>query len=57
MDSSDVMGVLDSINEVANNSPIGFKDITDGLQRVSGTMHQTGTSLSETIGLLTGGFS
>lgn len=57
MKESDVMSVLDSINEVANNSPIGFKDITDGLQKVSGTMHQAGVSLSETIGLLTGGFS
>ena len=55
--SSDVTSVLDQINEVANNSPIGFAEIADGLQRVSGTMNQTGTSLSETIGLLTGGFA
>ena len=57
MESRDAMSVLDAINETANNSPIGFKDLTDGLEKVSGTMHQTGTSLSETIGLLTGGFA
>ena len=57
MPESDIMSVVDLINQVSNTSPIGFDEIADGLQRVSGTMHLTGTSLAETVGLLTGGFT
>lgn len=57
LSDSDALMVLDKINEVSNNSPIAFEDITDGLRRVSGTMRQAGNSIDETIGMLVGGFS
>jgi hypothetical protein len=50
------MAIVDMINEVSNKSSIDFQDITNGLRRVSGTLSQTGTSIQQTIGLLTGGF-
>ena len=56
-DESQSARVVDAINEVANTSPIGFANISEGLRRVSGTLSQTGASLEETIGLLTGGFA
>jgi TP901 family phage tail tape measure protein len=56
MKDTQAMGVLDAINEVSNTSAIDFASITEGLRRVSGTLSQTGASLEETIGLLTGGF-
>jgi TP901 family phage tail tape measure protein len=52
----DSMAIVDMINEVSNKSSIDFQDITNGLRRVSGTLSQTGTSIQQTIGLLTGGF-
>lgn len=54
---SEAMSVVDKMNEVSNNSPIGFDNIADGLERVSGTMRQTGSDINETIGLLTGGYA
>ncbi len=57
MDDSDAMSVVDKLNSVSNQSPVGFDDIADGLERVSGTMNQAGNSLDETIGMLTGGFT
>ena len=55
--SSDSGEIIDIINEISNTSAIDFENITDGLKRASGTLSQTGTTLSETAGLLTGGFS
>ena len=57
MDDSDVMSVVDKLNSVSNQSPVGFDNLADGLERVSGTMSQAGNSLDETIGMLTGGFT
>ena len=57
MDDSDVMSVVDKLNSVSNQSPIGFDNLADGLERVSGTMNQAGNSIDETIGMLTGGFT
>ena len=57
MEDSDVMSVVDKLNSVSNQSPVGFDNLADGLERVSGTMSQAGNSLDETIGMLTGGFS
>lgn len=57
MSDASVMGVVDALNEVSNTSPIGFQDLTEGLRRVSGTLAQTGTTLEQTVGLLTGGFA
>ena len=54
---SEIMSVIDKVNSVSNQSPVGFDDLADGLERVSGTMNQAGNSIDETIGLLTGGFS
>ncbi|MDR2277383.1 MAG: phage tail tape measure protein [Vagococcus sp.] len=56
MSDSDAMKIVDMINETSNNAAIDFNNITEGLRRVSGTLSQTGTSIQETIGLITGGF-
>lgn len=57
IDESKVMSVVDRMNSVSNQSPVGFDNIADGLKRVSGTMHQAGNNIDETIGLLVGGFA
>lgn len=57
MSDSDAMSVVDKLNSVSNQSPVGFDNLADGLERVSGTMSQAGNSLDETIGMLTGGFT
>ena len=57
VDESSVMSIVDKMNSVSNQSPVGFDNLTDGLERVSGTMNQAGNSIDQTIGLLTGGFT
>lgn len=57
MDSSQIMEIVDLLNQISNTSPIGFADLTEGLERTSGTLAQTGTSIEETTGLLTAGFA
>jgi TP901 family phage tail tape measure protein len=57
IDDSEIMTIVDKMNNVSNNSPVGFDNLADGLERVSGTMYQAGNSIDETIGLLTGGFA
>lgn len=57
VNESDVMTIVDKMNSVSNQSPVGFDNLADGLERVSGTMNQAGNSIDETIGLLTGGFT
>lgn len=57
IDDSDIMSIVDKMNSVSNQSPVGFDDLADGLERVSGTMKQAGNSIDETIGMLTGGFA
>lgn len=57
MDESETMSIVDKINEVSNTSPIGFDEIAEGLERTAGTMAQSGTSIDETIALLTAGFA
>lgn len=54
---ADIMNIVDKMNSVSNQSPVGFDNLADGLERVSGTMSQAGNSIDETIGLLTGGFA
>lgn len=54
---ADIMSIVDKMNSVSNQSPVGFDNLADGLERVSGTMSQAGNSIDETIGLLTGGFA
>ena len=57
INESDVMSIVDKMNSVSNQSPVGFDDLANGLERVSGAMNQAGNSIDETIGLLTGGFT
>lgn len=57
MDDADIMSIVDKMNSVSNQSPVGFDNLANGLERVSGTMNQAGNSIDETIGLLTGGFT
>jgi len=57
MSDADIMSIVDKMNSVSNQSPVGFDELADGLERVSGTMSQAGNSIDETIGLLTGGFA
>lgn len=54
---ADIMSIVDKMNSVSNQSPVGFDNLADGLERISGTMSQAGNSIDETIGLLTGGFA
>lgn len=49
--------IVDKLNNVSNQSPVGFDNLANGLERVSGTMYQSGNTIDETIGLLTGGFA
>ena len=55
--AKDSISIVDMINNVSNNLPVTFGAIDEGLTRVSGTLSQTGTSIQETIGLLTGGYA
>ena len=57
LSDSSAMDVVSMINETSNTSAIDFDNITEGLRRVSGTLNQAGTSIQQTIGLITGGFS
>lgn len=57
MSDSDVMSIVDKIDKVGNESAIAQTDITEALKKISGTMYQSGNTLDETIGLVTGAFS
>lgn len=57
INESDIVTIVDKMNSVSNQSPVGFDNLADGLERVSGTMNQAGNSIDETIGLLTGGYA
>lgn len=57
MSDSDIMSIVDKMNSVSNQSPIGFDELADGLERVSGTMNQAGNTIDQTLGLLTGGYA
>lgn len=54
---SESIRIVDKMNSVSNQSPVSFNNLADGLERVSGTMYQSGNTIDETIGLLTGGFA
>lgn len=54
---SESIRIVDKMNSVSNQSPVGFDNLANGLERVSGTMYQSGNTIDETIGLLTGGFA
>lgn len=57
MEASETMSIVDRINQVSNTSPIGFDEIAEGLERVSGTLAQSGTSIDQAIGLITAGYA
>lgn len=56
MDESNIMSIVDKMNEVSNKSPVSFDNLADGLERVSGTMKESGNNIDQTLGMLTGGF-
>lgn len=53
----DTIRIVDKMNSVSNQSPVGFDNLANGLERVSGTMYQSANTIDETIGLLTGGYA
>lgn len=55
--AEDSMAVIDKLYNVANKEPLDFGNITQMLVTAGGTLAQTGTSLEETMGLLTGAFA
>ncbi|RFZ78209.1 phage tail tape measure protein [Lacrimispora amygdalina] len=57
MAESQTMSIVDMLNSTSNQSPIGFDELAEGLERTAGTMAQSGTTIQETIGLLTAGYA
>lgn len=51
------MSVIDKLYNVANNEPLDFGNITQMLVTAGGTLAQTGTTLEQTMGMLTGAFA
>lgn len=56
LEASDSAKIVDILNEVSNTTAINFDELAEGLQRTSGVLSQTGTSMEELSGLLVGGF-
>lgn len=57
MEASDSNYVLDVLNHTSNNFAVDAVDLTEIMERVSGTIAQTGTSFEELTGLATAAFS
>ena len=57
MSESSVMSIVDMLNSTSNQSPIGFDELAEGLERTAGTLAQSGTSIQQTIGLITAGYA
>lgn len=55
METENSMRILDSMNEVSNNYAVTTQDLAEGLRNSSATMSQSGTSMEETIAILTAG--
>jgi TP901 family phage tail tape measure protein len=51
------MSVIDKLYNVANKEPLDFGNLTEMLVTAGGTLAQTGTTLEQTMGLLTGAFA
>lgn len=51
------MSVIDKLYNVANKEPLDFGNLTQMLVTAGGTLAQTGTTLEQTMGLLTGAYS
>lgn len=56
MEASESIHIIDALNEVSNNFAVDASNLTMVLERVSGTIAQTGTSYEELIGLTVGGY-
>ena len=56
MSDTDVIKIVDKMNQVSNNAPISFDKLAEGLERISGVMNTYGNSLDETISLITAGY-
>lgn len=54
MESADAEKIVDAVNEVSNNFAVTTGDLTDGIERVSAVMSQSGVSFEQTLGLITG---
>lgn len=57
MNANESLHIVDALNEVSNNYAIDTDNLADILQRVSGTLGQTGTTMEEVFGLAVGGFT
>ena len=57
IEAEDAMGVIDRLYNVANKEPLDFGNITQMLVTAGGTLAQTGTTLDQTMGLLTSAFA
>lgn len=57
MAESEAMSIVDMINSTSNQSPIGFDQLAEGLERTAGTLSQSGNSIQQTIGLITAGYA
>lgn len=55
LEASETAHVIDALNEVSNNYAVTTSDLTKGLQRSSAVLAQTGTTLEQTIALITSG--
>ncbi len=55
--AEDSMEVIDKLYNVSNKQPLDFGNLTQMLVTAGGTLAQTGTTLDETMGLLTGAFA
>jgi TP901 family phage tail tape measure protein len=54
---SDAANVVDILNEVSNRYAVDTNNLAEGLQRASGSLALTGTSLKELTALLTAGYT
>lgn len=57
VEASEAMSIIDKLYNVSNLEPIDFGNITSGLVTVGGTLSQTGTSIEQSIAMITGGFA
>jgi TP901 family phage tail tape measure protein len=57
MEASDSIHIVDALNAVSNNFALDTDNLAEILQRVSGSLEQTGTTMEEVIGLAVGGFT
>ena len=55
--ANESMQVIDELYNVSNKEPLDFGNLTQMLVTAGGTLAQTGTSLEETMGLVTGAFA